>query len=106
MRSKIVCALWGVLLPFLVQGQVPERPAGDLGELVTDRPDFTESSEVVGRDVAQWEMGSVMEFDRAAGTRTLSMGTPLLRIWALANGLKCASLAMASFISSAGVAAR
>lgn len=69
-------ALLGLAPPVRAQA---ERPAGDLGELVTDRPDFTESAEVVGRGVMQNEMGTVFEMDRASGTKTFSLGTPLLR---------------------------
>ena len=79
MTTRILCAFCVIAIPLLAQPAGIERSGNEMGEMVTDRPDFTESSEVVGRDVAQWEMGSVLEFDRAAGTRTLSLGTPLLR---------------------------
>lgn len=56
-----------------------QEVAEELPEMVTDRPDFTESSEVVGKGVMQLEMGAVMDFDNAAGSKSLSLGTPLLR---------------------------
>lgn len=52
----------------------------ELGEMVTDRPDYTESSEVVGRGVMQIEMGTIFEIDSSAGSKTISFGTPLLRL--------------------------
>jgi len=80
MRNKILLYTVLAAMPLFAEGvAAPEKGPGELGELVTDRPDFTESSEVVGRDVAQFEMGSVLEFDRAAGVKTLSFGTPLMR---------------------------
>ena len=78
MHQKIRILSLAVLLASVARAQA-EFPAADLGELVTDRPDYTESSEVVGRGVMQNEMGTVFEMDRASGTKTLSMGTPLLR---------------------------
>lgn len=49
--------------------------------LVTDRPDFVESSDVVGRGRAQIETGIVFERNRADGTRSRGRSTPaLLRI--------------------------
>ena len=80
MRNKILLYTVLAAMPGFAEGvAAPEKGPGKLGELVTDRPDFTESSEVVGRDVAQFEMGSVLEFDRGAGVKTLSFGTPLMR---------------------------
>ncbi len=89
MRSVLyILALAGLFtgtIPVLAEVPVAqERGVSELGEMITDRPDFTESSEVVGRDVAQLEMGSVLEFDRSAGVRTLSFGTPLLR-WGISK---------------------
>lgn len=55
-----------------------ETPASPkIGELVTDRPDFTESAEVVPRGWLQWESG--FQFDRSGDTRGYTFGAPLLR---------------------------
>jgi outer membrane putative beta-barrel porin/alpha-amylase len=53
-----------------------------LGELVTDRPDFTESTEVVGRGIAQLETGMSFESDGKGDARTRGYAAPeaLLRI--------------------------
>ncbi len=45
-------------------------------ELVTDRPDFTESSEVVGHGVLQVETGFTFESDRAGDVSARSITTP------------------------------
>lgn len=50
------------------------------GELVTDRPDFTESSQVVPRGWVQIESGLALETSQAGNRRTISFGTPLFRI--------------------------
>ena len=49
-----------------------------LPEMVTDRPDFTESSEVVGRGIFQFESGLTYEADGAARRQTMPAG--LLRV--------------------------
>src|SRR5437868_5360517 len=51
-------------------------------ELVTDRPDFTESSEVVRRGAYQFESGVTFESDVVDGARGRSVSAPgsLLRI--------------------------
>jgi Putative MetA-pathway of phenol degradation len=56
--------------------------ARELGEMVTDRPDFTESSDVVGRGVAQFESGLSLEGGGAgaAATRGFSAPQALLRV--------------------------
>jgi hypothetical protein len=55
--------------------------ARDVPELVTDRPDFTESSQVVGAGVLQIESGTTFERDRDAGVRNGTLSTPqLLRL--------------------------
>jgi hypothetical protein len=70
---------------------IPAAPVADpateteLGEMVTDRPDYTESSEVVGRGVMQIEMGTIFEMDRTSGSKTISFGTPLLRLASARN---------------------
>ena len=51
-----------------------------LPEMVTDRPDFTESSEVVGRGIFQFESGWTYEADGAARRQTMPAG--LLRLGA------------------------
>ncbi len=48
-----------------------------IGELVTDRPDFTESAEVVPKGWLQWESG--FQFDRSGTSRGYTFGAPLLR---------------------------
>lgn len=63
----------------------------DLNEpLVTDRPDFTESSVTVGKGVAQLECGYTYTYDAEAGVsvRSQSFGQPLLRYGILANWLE------------------
>jgi hypothetical protein len=54
----------------------PEQEPG-LGELVTDRPDFTESAEVVAPGVAQLETGISYEGDGAGAARTRGLTMPL-----------------------------
>lgn len=46
------------------------------GDLITDRPDFTESSEVVGRGVIVIETGFTFEGDASEGLRARSIATP------------------------------
>ncbi len=46
------------------------------GELVTDRPDFTESSDVVGHGVLQLESGFSLEGDRSGGIESRSITVP------------------------------
>lgn len=50
---------------------------GTLPDLVTDRPDFTESSDVVGRGIVQLEMGSTFESNTVDGDRDRTVSTPL-----------------------------
>lgn len=59
------------------------RPLGDLGAIVTDRPDFTEASSAVGLGVVQLETGYT--FVRDGDTDAHSWGEPLVRIGAFAN---------------------
>lgn len=70
--TAAVCAL--SLLPSTVSAQSAE---GRLPELVTDRPDFTESSMVVGPGLVQFEMGTAFESDGQAGDRNRSFTMPL-----------------------------
>lgn len=73
-------------------GCAPNITGGpDLSEpLITDRPDFTESSVAVGRGVAQIEFGYTYTFDEDGSTsvRSHSWGEPLLRYGILADWLE------------------
>jgi hypothetical protein len=66
-------ALAAVLLSATAYAQTESRP-----DLVTDRPDFTESSEVVGRGLFQLEGGFSYEGDR--GVRSVAVPGALLRL--------------------------
>lgn len=61
---------------FVFAQEAAEPPR--VGELVTDRPDFTESAEVVPKGWLQWESG--FQFDRTGGSRGYTFGAPLFRI--------------------------
>ena len=50
---------------------------GRLPELVTDRPDFTESSDVVGRGIIQVEMGTTFESNGQSDARDRALTFPL-----------------------------
>jgi hypothetical protein len=68
-----------------------ERTGGpDLSEpLITDRPDFTEASVTVGRNVAQLEFGyTYTEDDDGGYSRSHSIGEPLLRYGIFADWLE------------------
>ncbi|MFL6673775.1 MAG: transporter [Massilia sp.] len=52
--------------------------AGEDDEIVTDRPDFVESSQVVGRGRFQVETSVLVERDRNAAARERSLSTPTL----------------------------
>jgi len=68
--------------------ETPE-PAGELGAIVTDRPDFTEASSTVGLGVIQLEAGYTFSQTRdATETHSHSWGEPLLRVGMLANWLE------------------
>jgi len=58
---------------------VPVPPAAERGELVTDRPDFTESSVVVGKGIWQLETGAAYVGD-TDGARAFSAPQALLRL--------------------------
>ncbi len=65
------------------QGTSPARSSElTTPDLVTDRPDFTESSEVVGRGQVQLESGLTIEADRSGtvSSRALSAPAALVRI--------------------------
>ena len=51
----------GALILFLASPARAQEAAGKVPELITDRPDFTESSEVVGNGVVQVESGFLFE---------------------------------------------
>jgi hypothetical protein len=53
------------------------QPTNPLPELVTDRPDFTESSVVVGPGIVQVEGGTTFEVEGPAETRHGTLSTPL-----------------------------
>ena len=59
------------------------QPLGALGDIVTDRPDFTEASSTVGLGVAQFETGYT--FTREGDDQSHSWGEPLLRVGLFAN---------------------
>lgn len=63
-------------VPQAAPGQQQEQGEGP-GELVSDRPDFTESSEVVGRGMLQIETGLVGERTGRAGDKSGSITGPL-----------------------------
>jgi hypothetical protein len=55
------------------------KPGGkEIAELVTDRPDFTESSEIAPQGWVQWESG--FSWYRRGTTNSALLGAPLLRI--------------------------
>jgi hypothetical protein len=74
--QPLVVSVAGLLLAAVLVG-----PASAKDELVTDRPDVSESSEVVGKGRYQIETSVVSARDDAAGTRVRTLNTPtLLRI--------------------------
>jgi hypothetical protein len=77
MRRLSVFALAGTLC--LVGGSVCLAQSTSTPELVTDRPDFTESSEVVGHRVVQIETGFTFEQTDTA-TRQITTPQMLVRI--------------------------
>jgi hypothetical protein len=72
-KLSIAVALWGLM------AVVSTAWAGEA--IVTDRPDFVESSDVVGRGGFQIETGLSWERNKADGVKTRTVTTPtLLRI--------------------------
>lgn len=63
-----------------------EAAADDAVELVTDRPDFTESAVVVGRGSLQLESG--MSWQRQGSSRTAVSGPEALLRWGVARRLE------------------
>jgi len=61
-------------------------PLGPLGDINTDRPDFTDASSTVGLGVLQLETGYT--FTKASGTESHSWGEPMIRYGVLANWIE------------------
>ncbi|WP_428382466.1 transporter [Nevskia ramosa] len=61
-------------------------PLGPLGDINTDRPDFTDASSTVGLGVLQLETGYT--FTKAGGTESHSWGEPMIRYGVLANWIE------------------
>ena len=80
MTLRFLVAL--ALLGGSAYAQTPPAAAQDVPELVTDRPDFTESSEIIPRGWLQIEGGVSVEGDRQDGTPHRGVGLPaaLMRI--------------------------
>jgi len=70
--ALLVAFAVSVLSQVSVFAQKPQLP-----ELVTDRPDFTESSEVVGTGILQLEFGTSVEGDGQADARDRVLTAPL-----------------------------
>ena len=84
-RTLFTTSLLTLALTTTAAAQTPNAPAGsapDAGELITDRPDFTESSAVIRRGLFQFESGLSFEADRESGVQHRSVAAPaaLLRI--------------------------
>ncbi|MGH7128098.1 MAG: transporter, partial [Planctomycetaceae bacterium] len=79
----------GTLFLWSMDPEATGGPAID-EPLVTDRPDFTESSVTVGRGVTQIEFGYTYTYDRENGERTRnhSWGEPLVRHGIFADWLE------------------
>lgn len=74
------CVLWSTALAGdQAAANNLKKPSGrEIGELVTDRPDFTESSEIAPQGWVQWESG--FSWYRRGATNSALLGAPLLRI--------------------------
>ena len=81
MRSRSALALAVCLLLSCPAAALAQSDAG-LNTIVTDRPDFTESSEVVGHLVVQLEIGTNVAWTGEAGfrDRTITLPLALLRL--------------------------
>src|SRR5689334_1613128 len=79
--SRVVSLLAAGLVLAGASAAAQDRPVSTgAPELVTDRPDFTESSEVVGRGVLQVESGMTFEGDRQDGDRARAISAPQLLV--------------------------
>lgn len=83
-RAVVVLGVMCVPASVARAQETAARPTAAVGggeklpEMVTDRPDVTESSEVVGRGIFQFESGWTYEADGAARSQTMPAG--LLRL--------------------------
>lgn len=59
------------------QDRRPPPPERTLGEMSTDRPDITDSTDIVGRARWQVESGVSLELDRQEGASAHSLAAPL-----------------------------
>ena len=62
--------------------------ADEDNDIATDRPDFVESSQVVGKGVFQLETSYVDERDRSNGTKTTTRSTPTLLRYGVSNSVE------------------
>ncbi len=76
MKSKLSILLFLILWPMFLAAQEDERP-----DLITDRPDLTESAAIVPKKTLQIETGFVFEGDKSGGVQedNFSLFTTLLR---------------------------
>jgi hypothetical protein len=63
-------------LPCGCEEAEPEEQADEIGPIATDRPDFTESSATVGRNVWQVESGYTYFYDREQGSQLFGHSYP------------------------------
>lgn len=82
MIRQSMARMWiGQMLALMLAAPAMAQEAS-LPDLITDRPDYTESSEVVGRGLLQLESGFTFEGDGAGPGRSRSLAVPasLLRL--------------------------
>jgi hypothetical protein len=80
-KSSVVCAVTaGLMLAGGSTVSAQDRSSATVPDLVTDRPDFTESSEVVGRGALQVESGFSFENDRQDADRSRVVSAPQLLV--------------------------
>jgi hypothetical protein len=73
---RLLCC-WGLLWP----ATVPAQQVEESDAIVTDRPDFVESSDVVGKGRVQLETSIAIDRDRHEGVKERTTSTPtLLRV--------------------------
>ncbi len=77
MNTRCSMLVLAVSVMTLSHGAASAQTKGGLPELATDRPDFTESSEVVGRGIVQVEMGTTVEWNREPDHRDRAVTLPL-----------------------------